>query len=897
MNNVVLHKNMPVIAGNLKWSQELRERILSQRNQFRHINHQSLQTKEANLVFQKCDKMLALIDNYDQQIYSLWIESLDAVCQANLNQPFLKWNEESGLYSMNFNPELSSVLREVKYLGLLKGFNIADVALHLYSKRAILDMCVENWKLITDIYNKLYASILEVEFPLVEHELKKINEQLRPATETLTWQTEDSWEYIQQTRQLMQDLNSRMQKIKCNVETIHSIVQDWSHALFILHNKYDSATLFLDKEEKMMKYYKFIQDGGESIHQLVEDNLHLFYADDQADEWKVYAEYIDHIILDGFYMTIKSFLQYLNECTETLPKSPPQFEVQLVLHGCELSFNPPLDLEKRNNFCDLIEESINAVYKMGSKVKRVAKHLGIDTYQQEIDTMSDLAVMRQEIMNKVRRAVDKAIKYQASFDKYSYLWMNDRKEFMRQFLLYGRSLFSEELEVQADCGLPKCPPQLEQFREQINIYETLYVQISAFEDVHTFGWFQVSIKPLKLSLLNIIKRWSWIFKEHLLNHVITSVNQLLSFITITEEGIAKKVQDGDYAGLVQIMAHLMAIRDRKSAANDTFESLKETAELLKTCGQQLSEHIYTGLATSIDDWTKTQWKQINVEQMDMELRRFAKVMKTLDKEVRLWDVFAGLASMVKNMLTSLRAVTELQNPAVRMRHWQELMNATGVGFVMDADTTLGVLLALQLYRVEEEVKNIVDKAVKEMAIEKVQLQNILMSKYVEYFFVGVCSWQKKLMVTDLVISMWMEVQKTWAYLQNIFTGSEDIRNQLSEDAKRFDEIDLNFKELMAMIVKTNKVIETTNNLGLLEKLEVLQQRLTHCEKALAEYLETKRLSFSRFYFVSAMDLLEIISKGDQPKQVNIPECSHCKFGELMIVQNESLETKKMAYVG
>ncbi|GCB76344.1 hypothetical protein scyTo_0019123, partial [Scyliorhinus torazame] len=315
--------------------------------------------------------------------------------------------------------------------------------------------------------------------------------------------------------------------------------------------------------------------------------------------------------------------------------------------------------------------------------------------------------------------------------------------------------------------------------------------------------------------------------------------------------------------------------------------------------------------TSIDDWTKTQWKQINVEQMDMELRRFAKEMKTLDQEVRFWDVYAGLASMVKNMLTSLRAVTELQNPAVRTRHWQELMNATGVSFVMDADTTLGDLLALQLYRVEEEVKNVVDKAVKEMAIEKmlaeisqiwnvmelsyethystgapllksdenlietlednqVQLQNILMSKYVEYFLADVSSWQKKLMISDLVISMWMEVQRTWAHLQSIFTGSEDIRNQLSEDAERFDEIDLNFKNLMAKIVKTRKVIETTNNLGLLEKLEVLQQRLMCCEKALAEYLETKRFTFPRFYFVSAMDLLEIISKGGQPKQVKIP---------------------------
>ncbi|XP_068065244.1 dynein axonemal heavy chain 11 isoform X4 [Anomalospiza imberbis] len=28
--------------------------------------------------------------------------------------------------------------------------------------------------------------------------------------------------------------------------------------------------------------------------------------------------------------------------------------------------------------------------------------------------------------------------------------------------------------------------------------------------------------------------------------------------------------------------------------------------------------------SSIDDWTKTQWREINVEQMDVQLRRFAK---------------------------------------------------------------------------------------------------------------------------------------------------------------------------------------------------------------------------------------------------------------------------------
>lgn len=40
---------------------------------------------------------------------------------------------------------------------------------------------------------------------------------------------------------------------------------------------------------------------------------------------------------------------------------------------------------------------------------------------------------------------------------------------------------------------------------------------------------------------------------------------------------------------------------------------------------------------------------------------------------------------------------------------------------MGEGTTLGDLLELQLHRVEDEVKNIVDKAVKEMAIEKVKI--------------------------------------------------------------------------------------------------------------------------------------------------------------------------------
>ena len=72
---------------------------------------------------------------------------------------------------------------------------------------------------------------------------------------------------------------------------------------------------------------------------------------------------------------------------------------------------------------------------------------------------------------------------------------------------------------------------------------------------------------------------------------------------------------------------------------------------------------------------------------------------------------------------------------------------------------------------------------------------------------------------------------------------------------------------MVEMAKTPNVIKATNVDGLAEKLLDLMNNLTKCEKALAEYLETKRLAFPRFYFASSADLLDILSNSDYPLKV------------------------------
>lgn len=93
--------------------------------------------------------------------------------------------------------------------------------------------------------------------------------------------------------------------------------------------------------------------------------------------------------------------------------------------------------------------------------------------------------------------------------------------------------------------------------------------------------------------------------------------------------------------------------------------------------QQLWDYAFI-VRTSIEDWKKTPWRKIDVENMDIECKKFAKDIRLLDKEMRGWDTYLMLESTVKNMLTSLRAVGELQNPAIRERHWIQLMASTKV---------------------------------------------------------------------------------------------------------------------------------------------------------------------------------------------------------------------------
>jgi len=310
-----------------------------------------------------------------------------------------------------------------------------------------------------------------------------------------------------------------------------------------------------------------------------------------------------------------------------------------------------------------------------------------------------------------------------------------------------------------------------------------------------------------------------------------------------------------------------------------------------------------------DDWKKTLWDRIDTDSLLMQCKKLQRQIMQMPVEVQSWDCYTGLVGEVKNLLTVLPLVNLLHSPCMEDRHWRELKIATGKHFSKGPDFCLSHLLDLELHKYVSEVEYIVELATKESKIagqlKRIESQwsglelqfgtsakgdvgviqrpdDILATleenmaalqgmqgqgKYVEHFITEVNKWQRLLNQAETVLYDWLEVQSKWSSLEAIFMGSKDIRVQLPEDSERFDEIDRDWRALMANAKNTPNVIEACSTDNRSERLQALNTGLSMCEKSLFQYLETKRKSFPRFYFLSNAALLDLLSFGHDPQAV------------------------------
>uniref|UniRef100_A0A8C4NHX8 Dynein heavy chain linker domain-containing protein n=2 Tax=Eptatretus burgeri TaxID=7764 RepID=A0A8C4NHX8_EPTBU len=564
----------------------------------------------------------------------------------------------------------------------------------------------------------------------------------------------------------------------------------------------------------------------------------------------MYVRHIDELVADGIFAAIECSLRFLLNNTDPVMCTQPFLELTLELEPPLLVFKPSLEPDDKSSLMALVDGLICDVFSISTLIPRLDKNCEHCHYQVEMEEQADLIEMCEDLRQRVHSAAEEALQARLVYQKYTYLWTDDRKEVLRQFLHYGCVIAADEVHRLAsisgtlmvgDETLTERPPTIGRFREQVDSYERVCNEVLNLEtETRIHGWLRLDTRLAKASLLNIAFQWSFMLKEYLLNHVSSSLNDLEVFIDSTELGISQHTEPDDLEGLLKVMGHLRSVRERKISMDDVFQSLKDTLEMLQTYGQEMLQAIHQQLEvlpgrwvevqhqaglmrqhlaplqaeqvailrkkcnscemqqlhfrqrfqqkapfrydcvepynwldllnqemvsleetlktliessvlfevgmpdgqnlelcryeacllkdlwdiinmvrSSLAAWFSSPWKKQDLEALENMCRHFANELRNLDKETRAWDAFLGLQQEIKTTLAALSVLSELQSPAIRDHHWLQLTQATGTPFSVNQDTTLEALLGLRLHEREDLVWTIVDRAGKEMAIEKV----------------------------------------------------------------------------------------------------------------------------------------------------------------------------------
>lgn len=239
------------------------------------------------------------------------------------------------------------------------------------------------------------------------------------------------------------------------------------------------------------------------------------------ESWPDYVLYCDDIVHKNLLHTVGVSIAYLADNMDPANNLPPLFESRLELEIPNMIFIPSLDPSDKNSFNHLLINLVDDITIMSSLIPRLHKEAE-KTYEEMISNEEDIKEMKQEILLSVEKAIEEAGQFCRDFERYSYLWLEDREYCMELFLEFGRILDPDEIELVAnkDPAAPKpTPPTIEAFREMIDGYESLHAEIEAIAPIQVFSaFFQVDVRPFRQSLINIVRRWGNMFKDHLVNN-------------------------------------------------------------------------------------------------------------------------------------------------------------------------------------------------------------------------------------------------------------------------------------------------------------------------------------------------------------------------------------------
>ncbi|KAH8088652.1 dynein light chain binding protein [Aureococcus anophagefferens] len=481
-----ISSNLPPISGSLTWCRGLLERIRIPMEKLMQLDKSILEREEAKEVTKVYSTIKASLEEYENQKIEEWGRDVEASSQAKLRLPLIVRSPDTHFLSVNFDPALVRLLREVKYF-LLLGLAVPDSALHIYQQVETFRTWTAQLDMVVSKHNTDLARLLPVEKPLLQPYLDRFDKAIEAGLSQLNWETGGLEPEIAKRREFIDEAILAVEtvdEITCTMKANLEKELEYFERVF--------------KQSKATRYGE-IKEGGKEIERMLKDTNKVLRVSNASLDWRAYIDFVNNIVVDGLASVITVSLEYFLDqidpvtIAEQAGAQLPMLEIKLDLVDKAPKFDPVIGSANGKGMRDVANAWVGSFFHVATLFKRLDTD---GTYMREMHTDADVCLLMAVIEETQRRNEDMLMELREQFNELSFLWDTDRDVFFKEFT--EGAIIEKEHATYLD---------LKKYDEAITKYLDVAERVKRTKSPADVGWLRVNTAPIKTSLLELAVMW------------------------------------------------------------------------------------------------------------------------------------------------------------------------------------------------------------------------------------------------------------------------------------------------------------------------------------------------------------------------------------------------------
>ena len=329
-------------------------------------------------------------------------------------------------------------------------------------------------------------------------------------------------------------------------------------------------------------------------------------------------------------------------------------------------------------------------------------------------------------------------------------------------------------------------------------------------------------------------------------------------------------------------------------------------------------------STTRDNWVRTQFKEINVENMMKVIDQYIGISAKIKHELpERNDAASEFQVKVDEMKYTMPVVVSLSSSHLQERHWIEITKVLDGRIINREDPkfTLGSLLDMKVNEKKDLLAEIASNAQKEHALkaeyEKIKynweryemtfeqtkankdqiklkkiedlnnmldevlsgLTELLGIRHIKPIKDQVEDTYEHVTAFQYYLEEWIQLQSSFLYLQSILSNNPGGQSEMKLDTpiqKNYEQVMKTWTKLMNVWSKKlcpSKLREMDKQGVSIHQLKTSNTYLDQVQKNVERFLDDKRNQFPRFYFLSNDELLSIIAAASKMEiQTHLKKC-------------------------